>query len=633
MSKLSKIIIILSILNTIFLVSGVHARELVINTETPNKLYLTNYFSFFETKNKELRIEDVLKHLFVPFDFNRSFNFDKDKSFWFHVKIKNLSARTAYVLESAKPGVDEITIFQFHENKIIKELTAYKNLIAETSSLSAPLIHFDLNFEQNETYDLYIKVSSNNRISERFLLYERGKYYQDTLTKIHIAGIFYGIFGIILIITISMALITKQLSFFLYSLFITIIAIIVAGEMGHLNYFFSNSFVNTAIIIDFLKPLALLLFLAFSKYYLKVKEYFPKLNLVLITSLVTLSLLYISLLIFQFSWILDLINFLIVIFLAMCIGIAIIRSFSKDIPAIFFVGSWTMFAAGQLSWLATFYYIFDPQTSYNNVFLLYGALWGALLEMTMMSIGLGFRTLHNFTMAQQGQDTKNLLRVISHDIATPLSIVQGTAKIQLRKPEMLDEKALKAWHTINRASENMTRILEHVRTQDALLSGKMNLSLEMVDLQSSTLEIEPLFQERLNDKKIKLTNNVPPNLMILAHKHALTFEVIANLVSNAIKFTPENREIVLNAFKSKDKIILEIINFGTLIPTKTIPDLFSPYISTTTVGTNGERGTGFGLPLVKAYIDLFKAKIEVSSISINENTAKTTFRIIFSCIK
>ena len=112
---------------------------------------------------------------------------------------------------------------------------------------------------------------------------------------------------------------------------------------------------------------------------------------------------------------------------------------------------------------------------------------------------------------------------------------------------------------------------------------------------------------------------------------SLSNNVLANLISNAIKFSQPGGEIQLSIKDEGDRTHLIVRDHGVGMPEKVKVDLFRPDKSTSRPGTSGERGTGFGMPLVKSYLALYGASIDVDSkdISNHPDDHGTTFNLTF----
>ena len=92
-------------------------------------------------------------------------------------------------------------------------------------------------------------------------------------------------------------------------------------------------------------------------------------------------------------------------------------------------------------------------------------------------------------------------------------------------------------------------------------------------------------------------------------------DVLANFISNAIKFSVPGDEIHLSARAEGESCIVEIRDQGIGIEQDKLVHIFDPTISTTTRGTQNEKGTGFGMPLAKSFVEEFNGTLEVHSTS------------------
>lgn len=128
------------------------------------------------------------------------------------------------------------------------------------------------------------------------------------------------------------------------------------------------------------------------------------------------------------------------------------------------------------------------------------------------------------------------------------------------------------------------------------------------------------------DLKIKM-DLCKNNPKILSEKNSLTLSILSNIITNAIKFSHQSGSIIITSKTNKEYLTLSVKDDGIGMPAELIENLFDPTKKTTRNGTGGERGTGFGMPLVKTFIDKHKAKIEVNSYE-GENHG-TEFMISF----
>lgn len=210
----------------------------------------------------------------------------------------------------------------------------------------------------------------------------------------------------------------------------------------------------------------------------------------------------------------------------------------------------------------------------------------------------------------QKQEIEDLLRILVHDVATPINAIQlltHTAKTKKREPEeiviLIDE-------TLN----ELSAILQQVRKLRALKDGKWELSLSNVPVQSALISTINFLQQQANDKSIKFILDIDQNpAWVIADETLLKSVIFCNLINNAIKFSHPGQTITiyLKVLPKWVEIVFEDQGIG--IPEKLILHIFEPGAPTTRRGTKGEHGTGYGMPLVKTLITKFCGEINLIS--------------------
>ncbi|RPJ68878.1 MAG: sensor histidine kinase, partial [Alphaproteobacteria bacterium] len=203
-----------------------------------------------------------------------------------------------------------------------------------------------------------------------------------------------------------------------------------------------------------------------------------------------------------------------------------------------------------------------------------------------------------------------LLQIMSHDIANRISVVDMSLDYVLTKGMLHDsDKAI-----IQKAKKNSQQLCDILRsTQKLELAHIKGIDLEAVDIGEVFNSIENFFKIQMTSKNINLIclNHIPPYLKLMAEKSSLEMSVLSNLISNAIKFSPNGTSITMEATVSKDKAIISITDQGRGMLSEERENLFKKKHRTSTLGTNGEQGTGFGLGIVNKYVQMYNANISV----------------------
>ncbi len=176
----------------------------------------------------------------------------------------------------------------------------------------------------------------------------------------------------------------------------------------------------------------------------------------------------------------------------------------------------------------------------------------------------------------------------------------------------------------------MSSIIKDVKLLEQYKSGKIELTLEPVDLEEIYNEALLVFEEKLLEKNINLKFDIAEMVSpyVLAEKVSFKNNVFFNILSNAIKFSLRNSsiEIKIKAILD-DEISISILDYGMGIPDAMVEDLFSFDKATSRKGTIGESGTGFGMPIVKSTLERFNAKMSITS-----QAKEDGFEDTFTCI-
>lgn len=233
----------------------------------------------------------------------------------------------------------------------------------------------------------------------------------------------------------------------------------------------------------------------------------------------------------------------------------------------------------------------------------------------------------NKTIQLYAQDKALLVSIVVHDIATPLTIILHASDSAMKHPA----EAQNHLQRIQRASRIMEEIARGVREFQSVESGKKSVRLGVVDLRTVFERANFIFEERLQEKSLSLKfvyDDVDP-LLVVAEEKSLSNSVINNLISNAIKFSYPGQSIEIRAVEDATHVLLSVRDFGVGMPATKTRNIFSKNATTSSKGTMGERGTGFGLPISKAYMDKFGGEIQVESIEENKNSPDhgTTFTL------
>ncbi len=233
-------------------------------------------------------------------------------------------------------------------------------------------------------------------------------------------------------------------------------------------------------------------------------------------------------------------------------------------------------------------------------------------------------------LSKTAETKVTLLRVLCHDLSNPLVLITGLLEL-FANNRIPDDKKQAKYKTLSRAAQLMADILSNVREMEAVDSGKRNITITPVNLERMFDDLNLIFRDRLFEKQISLEieNELPDGIGVLADPVSLSNHVFNNLVSNALKFSFPGSKVRILAQAEGDQVHVLISDTGVGMSEEIAQAIFDPTRQTTRPGTAGEKGTGFGMPIVKSFVEKYGGRIQVESTSaeINPSAHGTTFHL------
>jgi signal transduction histidine kinase len=207
-----------------------------------------------------------------------------------------------------------------------------------------------------------------------------------------------------------------------------------------------------------------------------------------------------------------------------------------------------------------------------------------------------------------------LMMNISHEIRTPLNSVIGFSDLLLEGAfGSLNTRQSKYVNNILLSGKNLLEIINNLLDISRLEAGERELNYEEVDIGSLIREVRMSLLSPASNKKIVVELKVDASIgNILADRTKLR-QILYNLISNAIKFTPEKGKVTVSAFKKKEMLEIIVSDTGTGLLKEYYEKMFMPSTQADLSTTVGYSGPGIGLYIVKNFIDLHRGKIWVDS--------------------
>ena len=244
-----------------------------------------------------------------------------------------------------------------------------------------------------------------------------------------------------------------------------------------------------------------------------------------------------------------------------------------------------------------------PKPPAMHVLPLAGILW----EMVMSTLGLSrkFELISKQRHEAEKQEIERhslqrLVRLLCHDISNPLTVIMlSGSRLEAAGGNSTPSPTSAHAHRIVKAATDIRDIIDSVRMLERLQLSGGRVEVAPTDLATTIHETESLFQETLQQKSLQLVKAIPPDLpLVLAEETILKSSVLANILSNAIKFSQAGSTIELSAERNETSVTLRVRDHGVGIPLDLMDEFNRRGMISTRRGTLNEQGTGLGLQLI-----------------------------------
>jgi heavy metal sensor kinase len=201
------------------------------------------------------------------------------------------------------------------------------------------------------------------------------------------------------------------------------------------------------------------------------------------------------------------------------------------------------------------------------------------------------------------------LDTVAHDLRTPMTRLRGMAEMALQSDASAADLR-EALGTCLEESERILAMLNMLMDIAEAEHGAMRLDRTPVTAQSVVTQAVALYGDIAEEKDIRLSVDVPPDLHLLGDRQRLS-QVVTNLLDNAVKYTPQGGEVAICAAADETQVVLTVKDSGVGIAPEDLPHIWDRLYRSDK--SRSERGLGLGLSLVKAIVQAHGGDVSVSS--------------------
>ena len=221
--------------------------------------------------------------------------------------------------------------------------------------------------------------------------------------------------------------------------------------------------------------------------------------------------------------------------------------------------------------------------------------------------------LKNKELTSLSEEKTHLMSIVAHDLRSPLSRIFGLAQLMKMESENLNNAQKEYVGFIGKTAEQLNEMIARVLDISAIESQRINLVLEPVDISKLLHETIANLKDTADKKNIQIEYQYASGEYQARLDFGYTIQVFENLISNAIKFSPAHKRILISLHELTDKIQVEIKDQGPGFSEEDMPKLFGKFQKLSARPTAGEDSTGLGLSIVKKYMEAMQAEINCKS--------------------
>jgi len=205
----------------------------------------------------------------------------------------------------------------------------------------------------------------------------------------------------------------------------------------------------------------------------------------------------------------------------------------------------------------------------------------------------------SYRVAQESNRAKDeFLMTLSHELRTPMTAILGWARLLPALPPN-EETFKEAVAAIGRSAQLQSRLIDDVLDVSRIVSGKLRLSVENIDvlrlLQATIETVRPSADARM----ITIATSFSPQLGTIVADATRLQQILWNLMTNAVKFTPRRGQVTISARRTSSHLQFAVMDTGEGIDPGFLPHVFEPFRQAENPSTRVHGGLGLGLSIVR----------------------------------
>jgi signal transduction histidine kinase len=219
----------------------------------------------------------------------------------------------------------------------------------------------------------------------------------------------------------------------------------------------------------------------------------------------------------------------------------------------------------------------------------------------------------------QSEAKDTFIAMLSHELRNPLAAISGAISV-IRLPQLGPEKTGKAWEIATRQLHHLTRMVEDLLDLRRVLSGKVTLSKERVDIGkvlAFCCDSRRMAETRPHEWRVQVEE-----AWVLGDRTRLE-QVLDNLLVNAVKFSPAGGAITVRNYSEGGMAVIEVADAGVGIAAEVLPTIFDSLVQGPTTIDRSQGGLGLGLSIAKGLVQMHGGSIAAHSEGLGKGSVFT----------
>ena len=221
------------------------------------------------------------------------------------------------------------------------------------------------------------------------------------------------------------------------------------------------------------------------------------------------------------------------------------------------------------------------------------------------------------TAESANQAKSKFLAMMSHELRTPLNAINGFSEILSSElhGSLGDGKYRDYAEEIHASGEHLLALINDILDISKIESGKADLVLEHVDLAQVVAAAVRLVRDPMARDGPEIIVKIDPNLPLVSADERRMRQVMINLISNAVKFTPSEDVVVISVeWLGSEGLSVAVSDSGIGIAAEDLDRVLEPFSQVANIFSRTHDGTGLGLPLTKSLVELHGGTLEIRSV-------------------